>query len=255
MNEKNAMEGLDTQNRIAILFDAENISPRHVDTVIKKVSLGGQRPIICAYADFSRPHTRSWEAPARKHGLRTIHQFSQGSGNSSSDFLMMYDAFKLLHSGKVNNFVIVTHDSDFATPILLIRQSGGYVHGFGEQGRTPEALPEACDAFTHIKPAGQKGQEETPNQLPLALIKSLTNACRELSSDNEWLSLSKLGQSVNAPLQGNGYRFKNLSRMVKATGAFEADDSRANQYVRLLQPENETAGNIKSKEDLIPASA
>ncbi|WP_461537505.1 NYN domain-containing protein [Spongorhabdus nitratireducens] len=234
MDNNNTIQKPDSQGRIAILFDAENISPRHVDTVVKKTLLTGQRPIIRAYADFSRPHTRSWEAPARRHGLRTIHQFSQGSGNSSSDFLMMYDAFKLLHSGKVQHFVIVTHDSDFATPILLIRQSGGYVHGYGELGRTPEALPEACDTFTNIRPASQKGHRESPNQLPMSLIKNLTEACRELSPDNQWLSLSKLGQSVEAPLQGEGYRFKNLSRMVKATGAFETDETRANQYVRLV---------------------
>ena len=125
--------------KTAILFDAENVSYQHVDQVVELAKVHG-KPILRAYADFSRPHTKGWQEPALKHGIRTIHQFSYNSKNSSSDFLMMHDAFKLIHSGKIDTFVIVTNDSDFVTPIQLLRQSGAFVHGMGNEGKAQELL-------------------------------------------------------------------------------------------------------------------
>ena len=133
--------------KTAILFDAENISYRHVEAVVKRSAKHG-KPILRAYADFSKLQTKGWEKPALKYGIRTIHQFSYDGKNSSSDFLMMHDAFKLMHSGKIDTFVIVTCDKDFITPIQLLRQSGAYVHGMGLKDKTPELLIESCNQFS-----------------------------------------------------------------------------------------------------------
>ncbi|WP_422467826.1 hypothetical protein, partial [Endozoicomonas sp. ALC013] len=39
-------------------------------------------PILRAYADFSIIHTRGWEKPTLKHGIRTINQLRYNSKNS-----------------------------------------------------------------------------------------------------------------------------------------------------------------------------
>jgi hypothetical protein len=53
-------------------------------------------------------------------------------------------------STKVGIFLVVTNDGDFITPIQLIRQSGGYVHGFSDRGKAKNELARACDTFSFI---------------------------------------------------------------------------------------------------------
>ena len=226
------------QSQVAILFDAENVSPRYVDEVIEKAGCYKKKPIIRAYADFSRPNTKGWERPAIRHGIRTIHQFSQVSGNSSSDFLMMYDAFKLLHTGKTAKFVVVTNDHDFITPIQLLRQSGGVVHGFAEQGKARDVLVRSCDKFSYLSNCLSLADggvvEVESDRVPLHIMKSLVKAFVSIAPSNEWVSLSRLGQVANVPLKGTGYRFRSLSRMLRASALFETDSDRGHQYVRAM---------------------
>ncbi len=225
---------------VAVLFDAENISPRSTSMVVEQARQYGVKPILRAYADFSRGHTKGWEQPALKYGIRTIHQFSYRSGNSSSDFLMMYDAFKLLHSGKVGIFLVVTNDGDFLTPIQLIRQSGGYVHGFADRGKVKNELVRACDTFSFIPgdSLGPMELEQEGNTIPVPVTRELVQACEQLDPSNGWISLSRLGQHARIPLRGTGYRFRNLSRLIRACGAFETDAERGHQFLRLVNGTN-----------------
>ena len=49
--------------KIAILFDAENISYQLVEEAIAIAKPYG-KPILRAYGDFSKPHVKGWEEPA-----------------------------------------------------------------------------------------------------------------------------------------------------------------------------------------------
>ena len=227
---------------VAVLFDAENISPCSTSMVVEQAMQYGVKPILRAYADFSRGHTKGWEQPALKYGIRTIHQFSYRSGNSSSDFLMMYDAFKLLHSGKVGIFLVVTNDGDFITPIQLIRQSGGYVHGFSDRGKAKNELARACDTFSFISCGSQvpmeQEHEQEGNTIPAPVIRELIQVCEQLDPQNGWIPLSQVGQHARIPLRGANYRFRNLSRLIRACGAFETDAERGHQFVRRINDVN-----------------
>lgn len=226
--------------KIAILFDAENISCQLVEAAIAIAKPYG-KPILRAYGDFSKPHIKGWEEPALKHGIRTIHQFSYSAKNSSSDFLMMHDAFKLAHSGKINTFVIVTNDSDFITPIQLLRQSGAFVHGVGVLNRCSEYLRNACNQFTYLEcreDGSVKQRSKADNAQyrilqPLApelrsIGKALLNAYELCDKDPQgWIYISYLRTQVD--LTHSPY--KKFSTLLKNLDIFEL--SERNQYARL----------------------
>ncbi|WP_419835366.1 NYN domain-containing protein [Endozoicomonas atrinae] len=246
MNQSIMNEAMAAPARTAILFDAENISWQLAEQAIELSTRFG-KPILRAYADFSKAHTKGWEKPALIHGIRTIHQFSYDSKNSSSDFLMMHDAFKLVHSGKIDTFVIVTNDSDFITPIQLLRQSGAYVHGIGIHGKCASLLKESCNTFDLMiekseplevviaemtKPASPK-PKPTPNTpsptISKKIIKQLNHAYQVTEKSKKgWVEVSILSQK--AAIQKSPY--KKFSSLLKHSGCFELRDN--NKKAKLI---------------------
>ncbi len=248
MNQLTINEVLAAPARTAILFDAENISYQLAEQAIELSARFG-KPILRAYADFSKGHTKGWEKPALKHGIRTIHQFSYDSKNSSSDFLMMHDAFKLVHSGKIDTFVIVTNDSDFVTPIQLLRQSGAYVHGIGIKGKCASLLEESCNTFNLMvekdepqatpvpekpKPATPKPKAKaSPQPQPSLISKKIINQLNQAYQATEktkkgWVDISILGQK--AKIKNSPY--KKFSSLLKHSGCFELTDK--NKKAKLI---------------------
>ena len=231
-----------TQARTAILFDAENISYRFADKAIELAQCHG-KPIIRAYADFSRSHIKGWEKPALKHGIRTIHQYSYDTKNSSSDFLMMHDAFKLIHSGKIDTFVIATNDSDFITPIQLLRQSGAFVHGIGNKEKCSELLIESCNKFSFLNEElsiapqapvqSQPSLVKTPKpKQPLVakkIVNKLVQSYQALEKTKKgWVTLSMLCQKAEIPTS----KYKKFSTLLNQTGRFELGDG--NKRAKLI---------------------
>ena len=229
-----------TPAQTAILFDAENISYQLVEKAIT-LSFRFGKPILRAYADFSKTHTKGWEKPALKHGIRTIHQFSYDNKNSSSDFLMMHDAFKLVYSGKIETFVIVTNDSDFVTSIQLLRQSGAYVHGIGINGKCSSLLPESCNSFDlmvenkeskvvdQCQTASPK-KTEPQQQASKTQITRLQRAYQESKKCNEgWVAVSELSKA--AAIADNP--FKKFSSLLTHSGMFELADK--NRQAKLIK--------------------
>ncbi|OED50514.1 hypothetical protein ACH42_01005 [Endozoicomonas sp. (ex Bugula neritina AB1)] len=237
-------KGQYAQARTAILFDAENISYRFADNAIELAQCHG-KPIIRAYADFSRSHIKGWEKPALKHGIRTIHQYSYDTKNSSSDFLMMHDAFKLIHSGKIDTFVIATNDSDFITPIQLLRQSGAFVHGIGNKEKCSELLIESCNKFsflneeelsavplTHEKSQPPLLNKPKPKPQPLVAKKTVNKLIQSYQAIEKtkkgWVTLSMLCQKAEIPTT----KYKKFSTLLKQTGRFELGDN--NKQTKLI---------------------
>ena len=246
MNQPKKKVAYNAPAQTAILFDAENISCQLAETAIQ-LSIPYGKPILRAYADFSKPHTKGWEKPALKHGIRTIHQFSYDNKNSSSDFLLMHDAFKLVYSGKIETFVIVTNDSDFVTPIQLLRQSGAYVHGIGIEGKCSSLLPESCNSFDFMdekKGTAEAKQRETAKvaktkQQPDVSKQQIVQLCQAYQHtskcDQGWASVSELSKEAMAV--SNTY--KKFSSLLKHSEIFELTDR--NRKVRLIESFTEAA--------------
>ena len=136
---------------------------------------------------------------------------------------MTHDAFKLMHSGKIDTFVIVTCDRDFVTPIQLLRQSGAYVHGMGVYGRVSDILQEACNCYSLLveQLADGVGPDQAATEgtsMQTDTTKRLLNTYEQLGGhQNEWVPLSTLRQRSGIAPE----RFKKFSVLLRNTGCFE----------------------------------
>ena len=134
---------------IALLIDAENVSPKYIKTIIDEVSMYGTPAYKRIYGDWTAPDMVSWKKMLLEHNLTPIQQFSYTQGKNASDSAMIIDAMDILYSGKVDGFCLVTSDSDFTKLAMRLREEQMYVIGMGES-KTPLALTKACNKFIHL---------------------------------------------------------------------------------------------------------
>ena len=134
---------------IALLIDAENVSPKYIKTIIDEVSMYGTPAYKRIYGDWTAPDMVSWKKMLLEHNLTPIQQFSYTQGKNASDSAMIIDAMDILYTNDVNGFCIVSSDSDFTRLVSRLRESGKMVIGMGEN--TPEPFRKACDKFTILE--------------------------------------------------------------------------------------------------------
>lgn len=134
---------------IALLIDAENISPKYIKTIIDEVSMYGTPAYKRIYGDWTAPDMVSWKKVLLEHNLTPIQQFSYTQGKNASDSAMIIDAMDILYTKNVDGFCIVSSDSDFTRLAARLRESRMFVIGMGES-KTPTAFKSACDTFKYL---------------------------------------------------------------------------------------------------------
>lgn len=132
--------------KLAILIDADNISPKYIDTITKETAVYGIATIRRIYCDWTDVSKNSWKGVVLDNSFTPIQQYSYTTGKNSSDSAMIIDAMDILYGGAVDGFVLVTSDSDFTRLASRLRESGKRVIGMGES-KTPSAFVRACEQF------------------------------------------------------------------------------------------------------------
>lgn len=127
--------------RQAILVDGENVSAKYAAEILAIASRQGHAIVVRVYLDAQRPS--DWHSAT---GYRMIHA---GSGKNASDFLLSIDAIELALSKSVDNFVIVSSDSDFSHVAQRLREYGAAVTGIGE-AKAPAKFRDSCQSFIVI---------------------------------------------------------------------------------------------------------
>ena len=140
---------MNTQYKIAVLIDAENVPKKYVKLIMDEVNEYGTPTYKRIYGDFTNPSVSSWKDVLRTYALTPIIQFNYVKGKNSSDSAMIIDAMDILYSGNVNGFCLVTSDSDFTKLANRLREAGMLVIGMGEK-KTPKSLVEACEQFKYL---------------------------------------------------------------------------------------------------------
>ena len=82
---------------IALLIDAENVSPKYIKTIIDEVSMYGTPAYKRIYGDWTAPDMVSWKKMLLEHNLTPIQQFSYTQGKNASDSAMIIDAMDILY--------------------------------------------------------------------------------------------------------------------------------------------------------------
>lgn len=134
---------------IALLIDAENVSPKYIKVILSEVSMYGTPAYKRIYGDWTTNEMSSWKKVLSEHNIQPIQQFRYTQGKNASDSALIIDAMDILYAKNVDGFCLVSSDSDFTRLAARLRESRMFVIGMGES-KTPTAFKSACDSFKYL---------------------------------------------------------------------------------------------------------
>lgn len=230
--------------RLAVLIDADNASAKIADGLFEEIAKIGEASVRRIYGDFSSPRSKAWADTLAMHAIIPQQQFAYTTGKNASDITLVIDAMDLLHSGRFDGFCLVSSDSDFTRLAARIREQGVDVFGFGEQ-KTPESFRQACRRFIYTENlaldapnAGAQASVKPLQSLSHAeriLIKAIT----EIDSEDDWVSLSKVGKqlfNLASDFDPRTYGFKKLSDLVRKVDPIELSQTETGDLRVRLRP-------------------
>ena len=227
----------EAEANIALLIDADNASPDHLDEVLLVLGELGSINIRRAYGNWAKASLKGWVELSLEHSIIPVQQLDPTKGKSVTDMRMAIDAMDLLHGGRVDGFGIMSSDSDFLPLVQRIREDGLQVYGFGTT-KTPLSFQQACSRFFDVAALAADEQEQDPLEQPTArgrqrpidaeLLKVLGAAFKASKRDEEgYAPLAELGQRATAvsSFAVRNYGFTRLSDLVKAVPNFDVKTS------------------------------
>ncbi len=217
------------ESNIALLIDADNASPDHLDEVLLVLGELGTINIRRAYGNWSKQSLSGWGKLSINQSIIPVQQFDVTKGKSATDMRMIIDAMDLLYRGNVQGFGIMSSDSDFLPLAQRIREDGLPVYGFGT-AKTPVGFQQACTRFFDVAALALTGEsspakDQAPSRaLDKELLEVLGAAYKASKRDDEgYTPLAELGQRAKAvsSFASRNYGFTRLSDLIKAVPNFE----------------------------------
>jgi uncharacterized protein (TIGR00288 family) len=218
------------ESNIALLIDADNASPDHLDEVLLVLGELGTINIRRAYGNWAKASLKGWGDLSGLHSILPMQQFDVVKGKSAADMRMTIDAMDLLYRGNVDGFGIMSSDSDFLPLAQRIREEGLPVYGFGT-AKTPLGFRQACTRFFDVaalvaKQPAQAGAEPAVEKRPVdqALLEVLGHAYKASERDEDgYTTLSELGQRAKAvsSFATRNYGYTRLSDLLRAIPNFD----------------------------------
>ena len=220
---------------IALLIDADNVTPEGIDPVLTVLAELGRVNIRRAYGNWAKEALKRWGNITNAFGIRPIQQFDLTRGKNATDMAMTIDAIDLLYQGKVDGFGIMSSDSDFTPLVTRLRQDGLPVYCFGDD-KTPEALRTACTRFIDI---GKLGAETVKQKVDTDVVELLGTAWKAAQRDEEgYAALHEVGQIAGnrSSFDVRNYGYKRLSELVADLEQFSVVKRADNRlYVKRLR--------------------
>jgi hypothetical protein len=228
----------DDTSRLAVLIDADNISPKVAKDVFEELASYGTLTVKRAYGDWTTSQLNGWKDQLHAFAIAPMQQFAYTVGKNSTDSALIIDAMDLLYAGHLDGFVLVSSDSDFTRLATRLRESGMTVYGLGAK-KTPRAFRDACDKFTFLEvlradasdsepEGGDRSRSTTapeesspePAREPKNgnLQSMLVKALNKTATDDDWSALGALGSHLNRTdpsFDPRTYGFAKLSDLVK----------------------------------------
>ena len=261
---------------IALLIDAENVSPKYIKAILDEVAVYGTPAYKRIYGDWTNNDMSNWKRVLLENNLTPIQQFSYTQGKNATDSAMIIDAMDILYSGNVDGFCIVTSDSDFTKLVLRLRESGMTVIGMGER-KTPNAFVSACETFKFLdillndenpsqnpslpqtrkeseadgsrKEAEKESDPNAVSNIPNMeeMEKEIISIINTHADDDGWVDLSELGDNLPKRVPGfdpRNYKCTKLKQFIELFDCVEVRSARNPHnkilsiiYVRVKQKE------------------
>lgn len=223
---------MDRDRNIALLIDADNASPDHLDEVLLVLGELGAINVRRAYGNWSKPALKGWGALTTQHSIQPIQQFDVVKGKSATDMRMVIDAMDMLYRGGLEGLGIMSSDSDFLPLAQRIREAGIPVYGFGT-AKTPISFQNSCTRFFDVAALAANGDhgEDEPSEGRGAddeLLSLLGAAWKQSKRDADgFASLSEVGQRAKAVLSFSvrNYGARSLSELVRTMPEFQVREA------------------------------
>ena len=180
--------------KIALFIDCENISSKHIDTIISELANYGEVNIRKAYGNWNSDKLKGWNNKVFDFALETVHQlpYCSNKHKNASDIRMTVDIMKTIcQNSRIDYVAIVTSDSDFTPLIVEVKAQGIEVIGFGEE-KTKTVLQKACTVFREL--AFDKQYEDV--QKNKKLISLLKETIEQTSNDSGYSLVSDIGSYI-----------------------------------------------------------
>jgi uncharacterized LabA/DUF88 family protein len=234
-----------TNQRLAVLIDAENVPRNCMKSVLEEIAIYGTPTIKRIYGDWTNHRLDGWKTPLLENAITPIQQYSYTIGKNSSDSAMIIDAMDILYTEKTDGFVIVSSDSDFTRLAIRLREAGQRVIGIGER-KTPQAFITACDKFTYIdtitKPKAKIGAESCElsddahcrngsdghisEEITEDVVQLIVDSVADLSEDGEGVFMGVLGNLLRRKkpdFDHRNYDCPTLTALIKSIGRFDIE--------------------------------
>ena len=209
---------------IALLIDADNASPDHLDEVLLVLGELGTINVRRAYGNWQKPSLKGWGQLSTANSIIPIQQFDVVKGKSATDMRMTIDAMDLLYRGHVDGFGIVSSDSDFLPLAQRIRENGLPVYGFGT-AKTPISFQNSCTRFFDVAALAVAAHDNAEQgDVDVELINVLGAAWKASKRDEDGFApLSEVGQRAKAvsSFAARNYGFARLGDLVRSLPNFE----------------------------------
>lgn len=148
-----------TENRFAVLIDADNISEKYIRFIMDEISNEGVATYKRIYGDWTKPALGAWKKVLLEYSITPVQQYGYTSGKNATDAAMIIDAMDILYSGNADGFCLASSDSDFTRLASRLREAGKVVVGMGEQ-KTPKPFVVACNKFKYLDILAKQETEE-----------------------------------------------------------------------------------------------
>ena len=133
-----------SKQRIAALFDAENIPCQFAGQVLSHLRPTHHVQSACAVGDFTL--LSGWMDCAREHGIDLVMQPGLGRGKNAADIRLTIEAMDLVYRAQPDAIALISRDRDFTPLAFRLRESGLSVVGFSPEAPSP-AFRAACNSF------------------------------------------------------------------------------------------------------------
>jgi uncharacterized protein (TIGR00288 family) len=191
---------------VAVLVDCENAQPAVIDHAMQIASTLGRVALRRGYGNHTSLASK-WQDALIRHGFAPCLQFQYVNGKNTADIALALDALEMLLDRRVDQFVIVTSDSDFVGLCRKLQERGACVHVVGEK-KSPAALRHACNGFHEMAlasaviepPHTDPVAENVVTDWRLVLIKTVRRIVK--SSPNGMVNLSELGNQLKKSVPG-----------------------------------------------------
>jgi uncharacterized LabA/DUF88 family protein len=172
---------MDGNNQLAVFIDFENIAlwaereffDFEVTSLMEYLQSRGPAVVKRAYGDWSR--FSRYRDELMNNSIDLIQIYSVRVGKNRADIRMAIDAFEIaMTRPQINNFVIISGDSDFGPLVGKLREYGRYTLGIGPRSITHHLLVKSCDEFVYLETAlGETAEADEQSSVDRELARGL----------------------------------------------------------------------------------